>query len=247
MNSEIRNQKFKKIGIIGGMGPEATADLYLKIIKLFQEKFNAKYDTDFPEMYIINLPLPDVVEGQDEKSEVKEAMLIEAAKKLKLMGAEIITIQCNTASYYQGKIKKEIDVDVINIVEETSNQVKNLNLNKVGLIATEMTIKTKIYDKFLQGKEIRIPEKEQQQEITRIIMRILSGEKNENDKEFLYKLIEDLQSKGAERVILGCTDLPLLITDDEKTNDKEKKNKINNKKTIDSTMELAKAIVNESR
>ena len=229
----ISKTRFKKIGIIGGMGPEATADLYLKIIKLFQEKFNAKYDADFPEIYIINLPLPDVVEEQDKQSDVKSKMLIEAAKKLKQMGAEVITIPCNTASFYENEIKKSVDIELLSILEATADEIKRQDLKKVGLIATEMTINTKIYENYLFGVELIVPNKEQQQRRTEIIMRILSGEKNENDKDYLYKLIKDLQNKGAEKIVLGCTDLPLLIKDKEKT--------------IDSTFELAKAIVKRSQ
>ena len=73
--------KYKTIGILGGMGPEATAGLYLRIIQLFQQKYGAIYDSDFPEIIIVNLPIPDVVENADEQNLVKE-MLIQGVSKL---------------------------------------------------------------------------------------------------------------------------------------------------------------------
>ncbi len=62
----------KTIGIIGGMGPEATAELYLRIIRIFQREYGARYDSDFPEIVIVNLPIPDIVENTNEKEKVRK-------------------------------------------------------------------------------------------------------------------------------------------------------------------------------
>ncbi|HZX10852.1 MAG TPA: aspartate/glutamate racemase family protein, partial [Acidobacteriota bacterium] len=96
--------KYKKIGILGGMGPEATADFYLRIIRIFQKKYGAIYDSDFPEILIINLPIPDVVENPKEEDKVRE-MLINAVKKLEKSGADFIAIPCNTVTYYISEMK----------------------------------------------------------------------------------------------------------------------------------------------
>ena len=83
----------KSIGILGGMGPEATAELYLRIIRIFQVRYGAKYDSDFPEIIIINVPIPDVVEDVTQEQKVKE-MLLESVRKLQTAGVDIIARVC---------------------------------------------------------------------------------------------------------------------------------------------------------
>jgi len=97
MNME--NTKKKIIGVLGGMGPEATAELYLRIVKIFQQRFGAKYDDDFPEMILLNLPIPDVVEGLKSPEKTLK-ILVNGAKKLESIGVNFIVMPCNTAHYF---------------------------------------------------------------------------------------------------------------------------------------------------
>ena len=98
---------YRKVGIIGGMGPEATAEMYRRIIKVFQRRYGAVYDSDYPEMVIVNLPIPDVVEREGYSSAVKD-MLVETASKLKEYGVDFIAIPCNTVSVFSETIRKVV-------------------------------------------------------------------------------------------------------------------------------------------
>jgi len=211
-------RKYKTIGILGGMGPEATAELYFKIIKLFQKEYDAIYDSDFPEIIILNLPIPDVVENTNEQNNVKD-ILIEGIKKLETAGAEFVAIPCNTVSYYIKEIQPKVSIPIINILKETVNGVVNSGIKRIGLLGTETTIKSKIYDNLLKEFQIFKLEGKGQIETTKIIMNILSGKKTSKDKKKLLKFIQDLKEKGAEKIILGCTELPLLIKKNEDTFD----------------------------
>jgi|TARA_Y100000310_G_C20646740_1_gene797080 aspartate racemase len=202
--------KYKTIGILGGMGPEATAGLYLRIIQLFQQKYGAIYDSDFPEIIIVNLPIPDVVENADEQNLVKE-MLIQGVSKLEKAGADFVAIPCNTVTYYIKEMQSTVSIPIINLLQETANAVKKSGVKQVGLLGTETTIKSKIYDKVLDGLQILTLEKPEQTETTKIIMNILAGRKNPEDRKKLLGLIQKLRNNGAKKVILGCTELPLLI------------------------------------
>lgn len=223
--------KPKKIGILGGMGPEATADLYKKIIQIFQEKYGAKYDEDFPEIFIYNLPLPDVVENPYQDKKIKE-FLIRGVKKLESNGVDFIAIPCNTVNYYLPEMRNAVSIPVISILEETAKEVRTLNLSKVGLLATEMTINKNIYGSVLNDIKVVNPTKKQQKKITSIILNVLSGKKNKEDRLILKTIIEELKSNGAEKIILGCTELPLLI--------KKRKD------TLDTLEILARAVVVQS-
>ncbi len=202
--------KYKTIGILGGMGPEATADLYLRIIQLFQQKYGAIYDSDFPEIIIVNLPIPDVVENANEQNRVKQ-MLIDGVKKFEKAGADFVAIPCNTVTYYIKDMQNSVSIPIINILQETANAVRKDGIKQVGLLGTETTIKSKIYDNVLKDFQILTLEKPEQIETTRIIMNILAGRKNLEDREKLFEFVQKLKDKGAKKVILGCTELPLLI------------------------------------
>lgn len=206
--------KYKTIGILGGMGPEATADLYLRIIQIFQKKYGAIYDFDFPEIIILNLPIPDVVEKNKEGDEVKD-MLISGVKRLENAGARFIAIPCNTVTYYISDMQKAAPIPIINILQEAANTALKEGLRKVGLLGTEMTIKNKIYDDILDKIEILKLNEKEQKETTKVIINILSGKKTEEDKVLLERFINKLRYNGAEKVILGCTELPLIIKNNE--------------------------------
>jgi aspartate racemase len=184
------------IGILGGMGPEATAELYLRIIRIFQRN-GAKYDKDFPEILILNLPLPDVVERPDKDSKIRD-ILVKSVKKLESNGADFVAIPCNSVSYFISDMRKAVSIPILSIPE----LVKGVNL---GVLGTEFTIKKRLYGNIIN------PTKKQQKQITKIVLNILSGKKTKEDKDILINIIEDLKSKGAEKVILGCTELPLII------------------------------------
>ncbi len=219
----------KTIGILGGIGPEATAQLYLEIIRIFQQKYGAQYDADFPEMILLNLPLPDVVEGKGSPEEIKK-FLQRGARKLEQAGADFIAIPCNTAMAFLADLQEAVSIPLVNIVEETAAFVRRKGLAKVGIVATEMTLRSGIYPLALE-KELLEPSLEQKGRITKIILNLLSGRKKDEDKAELKEIIKDLQSREAEAVILGCTELPLLFTSEN---------------TIDTIKVLAEAIVREA-
>lgn len=205
--------KYKTVGILGGMGPEATWDLYRRIITIFQKKFDAKYDSDFPPISIYSLPLPDTVENLAPEEEII-SMLLEGLKKLEGTGASYIAVPCNSIFSYYNQMKNAIDVPIVNIMEETAKRASKNKFKIVGLLGTKLTIRQKLFEKPLEDRNLKLinPTTNQQVETTRVIMNILSGKKLNEDKTKLISIIKDLQSKGAEAVILGCTELPLLIS-----------------------------------
>lgn len=201
----------KIIGILGGMGPESTAMFYQSVIQQCQKQYGAQYDEDYPEIFIYNLPIPDVVEGIKNPSKILPP-LIKGVKKLELIGVDLIVIPCNTVQYFYDNIKNSISVPLLNIVEETAKKIRSKNYKKVGLLATITTIENKIYERILNkfGIETIVPE--EQNRVTKIILNILAGKKLESDKLELKKIIKKMEQNGAEAIILGCTDIPALLT-----------------------------------
>lgn len=203
---------YKTIGILGGIGPEATSDLYMRITKILQSK-GAKYDYEFPPIFIYSLPLPDIIENiKSEKIVI--SMLIDAVKKLENAGASFIVIACNSVFSYIKEMQSEVSVPIPNIMEETAKEISKKSYKKVGLLGTKITIRKRLFDDYLKKYNIKTikPTRSQQVVITKIIINVLSGKKLRQDTLKLKSIIDCLQKKGAEAVILGCTELPLILS-----------------------------------
>ena len=209
MKKIIMNKKI--IGILGGMGPESTAMFYQSVIQQCQKQYGAQYDEDYPEIFIYNLPIPNVVEGIKKPSKILP-ILIRGIKKLEYIGVDFIAIPCNTVQYFYDNLRKSISVSLLNIVEETAKKIKSENYKRVGLLATITTIENKIYERILTKFGIKTIAPEEQNKVTKIILNILAGKKLESDKLELMKIIGNMKQSGAEAIILGCTDIPALLT-----------------------------------
>ncbi len=198
----------KTFGILGGMGPEATAELYKKIIDIYQSKYGAKYDSDYPTIFIYNLPLPDIVQSLVYDENVSR-MVENAVNKLKSIGCEFIAVPCNTVFCAISSLT--FDVSLMNIVEETCAEASRRNVKKVGLLATRNTTKSKLYESFSSLEFLQLSDYEQEK-VNEIILRILAGFKRIDDREYIRTLVRNFEKRGADAVILGCTELSLLIS-----------------------------------
>ena len=221
----------KIIGILGGMGPESTILFYQEIIKQCQKQYGAKYDSDYPEIFIYNLPIPDVVEELNNTKNVL-AVLIKGIKKLQSIGVDFIVMPCNTTHYFYEDLRKEISIPFLSIIENVARKAISKKYKKVGLLATETTVKNKIYNENFNKYGIELVLPSEQSRLTKIIKNILAGEKSEKDKVELKIIINELINKGAEAIILGCTDIPILLRKEDL-----------NIEVIDSIEVLAKATV----
>ncbi len=200
----------KKIGILGGMGPESTALFYQEIIRECQKQYGAKYDSDYPEIIIVSLPIPDIVESVNQREKIVE-MLEYGIRKLENAGADFITVPCNTATVlFFNEMQAASNLKMLNIIEETVKKAAE-KYSKVGLLATSATLESEAYEKEGKKSGIEIILPEEQDEIDRIIMNILSGNLLKQDKEKIISLIIEMKAKGAQAIILGCTDIPVLI------------------------------------
>ena len=202
----------KIIGILGGMGPEATLDLFYKIIKLSP----AKKDQDHCRIIIDNNPkIPDRTNailgtGKDPLPE-----LIMTAQNLEKAGANFIIMPCNTAHYFISGIQQNVNIPILNMIEESANYVKNIfpSFKKVGLFASKGTYKTKLYNSFFNAKniDILIPTPPEQEKIMDLIYMFKSGIFSKEMKSQIIKISEEQIKKGIQAIITGCTEIPLIL------------------------------------
>jgi aspartate racemase len=206
----------RMIGILGGMGPEATLDLYRTIIHLTP----AKRDQDHIQVLIHSNPkIPDRTEAIAQHGESPLPYLIESAKILEQGGAGIIAMPCNAAHHYLPEIRRHISIPFIDMIEETCGRIRvqRPNCRTVGLIATIGTVLSGVYPGSLTkaGIAVRLPSHEDQQRIQVAIDQIKAGVHDRSTQETLQSIGAHMAEAGAESIILGCTEIPLAFNPDE--------------------------------
>jgi aspartate racemase len=197
----------KIAGVLGGMGPLATVDLLQKIIKYT----DAKKDSDHVHTIIDNYTeIPDRSAYILGHGENPLKYLIDSASKLEAMGASFIVMPCNTAHYFYDAVSKNIDIPFINMIEEVAKISKGLK--KVGLLATKGTYVGKVYENVFANYEtiIEVPPVELQEIVSELIYCIKNGKGDIHDIP-IYKVLDYFKDLGVDKIILGCTELPLAF------------------------------------
>lgn len=203
----------KTIGLIGGLSWESTADYYKYINTFVKEKFGALhsarcllYSFDFEE--IVRLQRT----GQWEQA---TEQMIQAAKTLENGGADVVLICTNTMHKMAPDVQRALSIPLIHIADATGRQITQQKLKKVGLLGTKFTMEHDFYKEVLQqqhGVEAIVPSEEEREVVHQIIFEELcKGEILPSSKEKYLTIIDKLIAKGAEGIILGCTEIPLLI------------------------------------
>lgn len=202
----------KKLGVIGGLGPIATAYFLELVIKMT----DVSCDQEHLEMIIYNKPsTPDrtsYIIGKSTVSPLKS--LQEVGNQLELQGVDYIAIPCITAHYFYEQLEKGIHVPIIHIIKETVKQLKESGIKKVGIMATDGTIESGLFQKELEenGLVAIVPDKKEQSYIMNIIYQdVKANRPPEMDK--FEAASRSLREKGAEVIILGCTELSLIKRD----------------------------------
>lgn len=215
MLSETSTPKEKVVGLLGGMGPEATINIFEKIVKAT----HAESDTDHLRVIIDNNPkMPSRQEAilKGGKSPGLEMGL--TAKNLEKAGADFIIICANTAHYFYDDVKKAVDIDVLHIIEETVRETKqtNSNIKKVGVLATNGAMKAGIFQQSFSARGIEVievPETYQNQIQDAIFSYKFKG-KNLVNTQKIIEVANLLIQKGAEAIIMGCTEIPMMLTNE---------------------------------
>lgn len=204
---------YKTLGMIGGMGPAATADLLLKITKLT----DAKRDQDHVHVIIdSNINIPDRTAAILHGGEDPLPELTASAKLLENAGADMIIMACNTAHYFVTELAKATSLPIISMPEETAHLLKKRGIKKVALLATDGTVQSGVYQNVLDAEEIETiyPNHEQQALIMSVIYNYIKRGILDASKLPVREVLDvciDLKKRGAEAVLLACTELPVAF------------------------------------
>lgn len=204
------------VGVLGGMGPEATVEFLERIIGFTQ----AQCDQDHIRVLIDNNPkIPDRTTAILAGGEDPLPLMIAAAKGLEGSGADFIVIPCNTAHHWLPQLRQAVSIPFVDMIRETVHAVCSNDppITMVGLLATTGTISTGLYQQALEEKgiSIAIPAAEEQDEVMDSIKRIKAGQHGVRGQ--LIPIVNRLIALGAKGLILGCTELSLVISEDDIT------------------------------
>lgn len=203
---------YKTLGIIGGLGPLATAYFYRQITDMTA----VKRDQDHIEILIHSAPsIPDrtsFILGKSKESPLPR--MIEIGKELAGAGADLISIPCITAHYFHSELTEAIPVPIMNLPAEAAKYVHERGIKNVGIMATDGTITSRLFQDRLEelGMRAIIPSSERQADVMHIIYDDIKVGKSAEPK-VLERIKDELFSAGAEVIILGCTELSILKRD----------------------------------
>ncbi len=207
--------KEKIIGIIGGMGPAATSDVFRRILQLTP----VEKDQEHIHIIIDNNPkIPDRSQAIFEKGESPVSSLIKSGRMLEYAQADFIIIPCNTAHFFYDELKGHLKIPIVHMIREVAKKIHKEfpNVRKAGLLSTRGTIKAGLYQKELGnfGVDVVKPNEKSQDMVTEAIYGregIKCGCLEGKSKKLIYNAIDDLINNGAELIIGGCTEIPLVV------------------------------------
>ncbi|WP_028890444.1 aspartate/glutamate racemase family protein [Tenacibaculum ovolyticum] len=202
----------KTIGLIGGITPQSTIMYYQVLNKLASETFGEKHSA---KVVMNAVDFGEISKLQSEgRWDLLARIMVDAAKSLQAAGAHCILICANTMHLTIAEVREAVTIPVIHIAEATGTIILESKLKKVALLGTKYTMEKTFYTDVLKnmGIEAIIPEEEDRTIIHDVIYNELSkGILNEASQKAYIAIIEKLAQKGAEGVILGCTEIPLLV------------------------------------
>ncbi len=207
---EMKKQQ-KILGIVGGLGPSATVDFMDKLIR----HTPATRDQDHIRMVVDHDPtVPDRTASLLGKGPDPTPSLYAACKRLEAYGADLIAIPCNTAHAFIEPIQLDLSIPIINMLIETAQYIEYYHgdVRTIGLLATRGTLKSRIYHDLIEqtGRTSLVPGVEHQDLLMNAIYGVKAGLTAGLHLEEFQQVLTHITGAGAELVILGCTELPLL-------------------------------------
>lgn len=210
------NTNEKVVGLLGGMGPEATIDIFQKIVTAT----NANKDEDHLRIIIDNNPkMPSRQDAILKGSQNPGPMMALTAQNLEKAGADFIIICANTAHYFYEDVQAAVGIEVLHIIKEAVNETVNMNerIKRVGVLATTGAMKANIFQTSFAEKGIEViglPDYLQKEIQESIFLFKYSSEKNVSAVKLL-NAVEYLRERKVEAIIMGCTEIPIILRDKE--------------------------------
>jgi aspartate racemase len=204
----------KTVGVIGGLGPAATLDFFDRILK----RTKALRDQDHLRLIIDNnTKLPDRNAFAAGNGPDPGPAIAATARALQDAGADFIVMACNTAHAYEKEILGAISVPFLNMIEETVKAVAELGTKRAGVLAGDACLAARLYQDGLRkaGVEPVLLSADSQRSFMELLYRIKGGDTGGTIRRAMATLAKKLEAQGADVIVAGCTEVPLVLTDED--------------------------------
>jgi aspartate racemase len=214
----MKNKKI--IGLIGGMGPFASAEFCKQLLVKSSQNFGAKNSDEFPEIILDSIPIPDFI-SNTKTLPIAKRMLISRVKKLDNFGCTDISMVCNTGHILFPVLSKVSNSNMISLIDAVRDAVLVKKLKRVGLLASKTTIKSGLFKKAFAPTETSVinPDNQTLDICERIIRGVIANNISKSAVRSLVKRTRlFMKKKRLDGIILGCTELPLAFPKNELPN-----------------------------
>ena len=204
--------KKKIIGVLGGMGPDASAHFYKMLISHAQKDYAVEKNEDFPEIILDSVPVPDFIAEEKREPDALN-MLMRRVEILNALPISFFCMACNTGHLLIDALRAKTNKPFVSLLEELPRYVKRQKIHKVGLLASPTTIRTKLYEKSFReaGLELVLPKNGDTSLLGTIILDTVAGKNIEQNKIEVQKIARRLLERGAEGLVESCTEIPLIF------------------------------------
>lgn len=191
-----------KIGILGGIGPYASAIFYKRLITAIQESGIVKSNHDYPQIVINSIPAPEIFFGTETDNDLSE--YIEGLKLLDSLNPDFILMVCNTIYLYLPELQKQIKTPILDLIEIVNKKIKTMGVQRLAILGSKSSMKMHLYGHNVEHVDIS---QQDQDQIVDLINSINLGNDIELGKEKLKGVVCKYLDAGADAVLMGCTEL----------------------------------------
>jgi len=203
----------KTIGILGGMGPAATADLFAKLIAAT----DAKTDQDHFRILIDNNPrIPNRNDALAGRGPSPGPRLAEGARTLERAGADFLVIACNTAHAFQAEIEDAVSIPLISMIDATVDAALEKGGERFGVLAADGCRRAQLYDRAFEtrGAHSLMLDADTQVEFMELIFKVKAGNTGADVRRRMEQMATSLNARGAQAIVAACTEVPLVLSSD---------------------------------
>jgi aspartate racemase len=204
----------KKIGILGGMSPESTIEYYQYITRTYTQRFG---DYGYPEIIIYSVSFQPYVDWpNEERWDLVAQGLSQAAQRLEAAGADFILIATNTMHLVLDQVQANVHIPILSLPNVVAEAILAKGIKSVGLLGTRFTMEKNLYQDALarSGITVLIPDADDREVVNRVIYdELVAGQIRAASRAAYLDIIKKLVARGAQGVILGCTEIPLLVSE----------------------------------
>jgi aspartate racemase len=202
----------KKIGILGGMSPESTVEYYQHITRAYTERFG---DYGYPEILVYSVSFQPYVDWPNQgRWDLVAHGLSEAARRLEAAGADFILIATNTMHIVFDEVQASVDVPMLSLLDAVGKAIQARGVDTVGLLGTRFTMEASLFPDSLapRGIDVLVPGAGDREYVNNVIYdELVAGRIRDESRAGFVRIIDSLAQRGAEGIILGCTEIPLLV------------------------------------